>query len=134
MTDLQLPSIVCPCCGKNSKVLTLCDAHDWYDERENEKDRKVINEFRPRAGENAYQGHGCMVCPACEEAFYRKSDYCPLAILQGGLIGYRFFQNRDKIEKEIQAMLNYWREQSVDNESLQYQSELFRHAADELTK
>ncbi|MCI0330686.1 MAG: hypothetical protein L0196_07010 [candidate division Zixibacteria bacterium] len=133
MVEHEAPSMVCPCCGKNSGMLTLCDAHDWYDEPENEKYRNVINQFRPRAGENAYQGHGCMVCPSCEEAFYRKPDYCPLAILQGGLINLRFIQNRDRIEKELQVMLNYWREQSTDGGTIDYRTKLFNHAADELT-
>lgn len=75
-----------------------------------------------------------MVCPDCEEAFYWKSDYCPLAILNGGLEGFLYLKDKDEIPQAIQKMLNYWREQSPDSETLQYRTKLFKHAVERLKK
>src|SRR5574341_976911 len=78
----------CPCCGKKTESLTLCDAHEWEDEEENEKYRELLDKIKPNAGIHAYVGHGCSVCPDCEEAFHWKSKYCPLAILRNGLYAF----------------------------------------------
>lgn len=124
----------CPCCGRKTDCLTLCDAHDWEDSETDQKYRDLVDKLKPGSGSHAYVGHGCMVCPDCEEAFYWKSDYCPLAILNGGLEGFLYLKDKDKIPQAIQKMLNYWREQSPDSETLQYRAKLFERAVERLKK
>lgn len=126
--------LVCPCCGKNTASLTLCDAHDWYDFQANEKYSAILNKLRKHAGKEAYLGHGCMVCRDCEEAFYPRADYCPLAILQGGLRRFGVAKNKEQIVELIYKMLNYWHEQSLDKDTLKYRLDIFQTAVSELQK
>lgn len=124
----------CPCCGRKTYCLTLCDAHDWEDSETDQKYRDLLDKLRPGSGSHAYVGHGCMVCPDCEDAFYWKSDYCPLAIFRLGLTGFLYIWDKDKRPDAVQGMLNYWREQSPDKDILEYRATLFSFAAEALKK
>lgn len=124
----------CPCCGKKTDCLTLCDAHEWEDEAENQKYRELLDKIKPNAGTHAYVGHGCSVCPDCEEAFHWKSKYCPLAIFRNGLYAFGSDGDKEKIIASLKNMVHYWQEQSPDKETFEYRSKLFDFAVEQLKK
>jgi hypothetical protein len=125
--------IVCPCCGKTSSYLTLCDSCEWEDYLENEKHQNLLNEIKPHSGDHAYAGHGCMVCGECEEAFYFKPYYCPVHLFYGnGLYSLVVSQQEKKPDRLINGLVNYWREQSLDTETLEYRCKLLSQSAKNL--
>jgi len=65
---------VYPACGRESDFLTLFDSCEWEDLQENENFQKLLNEIKPDAGNNAYLGHGCVVCQDCGNDFHWKNN------------------------------------------------------------
>jgi len=131
--DKKNSYMVCPACGRESNFLTLCDSCEWEDFEENEKYQKLFNEVRPYAGNNAYLGHGCMVCPECEENFHWKMDYCPVQVF------YRYGINRLLFlepvikgpEHPLNKLINYWTEHSKSQDVLEYRAKIFKEALKE---
>lgn len=134
--DKKNSYMTCPACGRESDFLTLCDSCEWEDLEENEKYQKLLNEIRPYAGNNAYLGHGCMVCQDCENDFYWKSEYCPVQFIYSYGINRLLFLKpvTEGPENPIRKLIDYWTAHSKSEDVLKYRAEIFKRGVKEFKK